>query len=283
MKQFTRKTLSVLLAVLMVLSVFAGLTAFAGDDDPADPAQTGYTEVKEVPATCTEPGCAAHYEDADGNPYLLVDGEFQPVGDAATLVLPVIPHDIKTVAATESTCAVVGHEACYQCKKCSKYFSDAEGENEIELSDIALPQPPHTLTKSDASAPTCNHVGYIEYWYCDVCKQYFRDADAATAISVNETIVPSLGHSFSVTERVDATCTGDGYAVYTCTRDGCGYSYTETFDKLDHVDADGSGYCDSCGRTMNPDACLLCGKNHTGTFGKIVRFFHHIIWTLLNM
>lgn len=197
---------------------------------------------------------------------------------SAGTVVPTKPHDLKSIAAIAPTCKAEGRIACWKCRDCDKYFSDELGTTEISEEDIIVAKLPHDLVAVTAVEAGCAD-GNIAYWYCAVCKKVFSDAAGETEISPNETVIPALGHSFRVS-TTDATCTETGKTTYTCTR--CGYSYEETIEKKPHTDADGNGYCDACGRSTNPDVCLLCGNTHTGTFGKIIQVIHHIIWVILH-
>ena len=71
--------------------------------------------------------------------------------------------------------------------------------------------------------------------------QYIDTQLSITALERNEAVsleeealvIPVLnevgGHSYEVTERVEATCLEDGYVIYTCTK--CGHSFTEILEK----------------------------------------------------
>ena len=54
------------------------------------------------------------------------------------------------------------------------------------------------------------------------------------------------GHNYVETERVDATCTEDGYVVYTCQY--CGDSYTEVLEAIGHNYVDDT--CENCGDVL---------------------------------
>ncbi len=235
MKKLTRKSVSVLLSLLMLLSVCGGLAvlANAAEDESGDEATVTYTRVWRHSETCTEPGNIEYYEGSDGKLY------------------------IKVPAVAE------GEEDTYE---------------EISQEETVIPAG-HRLVKVEAKEPDCTD-GNIEYWTCSRCGAIFRNADGTeTFESQNEDLViPALGHSYSIS-IVAPTCYREGKRVYTCTR--CGYTYEEsdeTLKQLTHADYDGNGECDWCGFTMTPGACRMCGKVHTGTWGKIVKFFHEAFW-----
>ena len=84
-------------------------------------------------------------------------------------------------------------------------------------------------------------------------------------------------HTYTSTVTAEPTCTDDGETTYTCSV--CGDTYTEPIPATgEHVDADNSGYCDTCEEMMvGPDHCTYCGKIHGGLFGWLVSFFHRIL------
>ena len=64
-------------------------------------------------------------------------------------VIPALGHDLEHVAAKEPTKTATGNIEYWQCKRCDKYFSDADGKNEIKQADTVIPQlkeEKHTLT-----------------------------------------------------------------------------------------------------------------------------------------
>lgn len=71
--------------------------------------------------------------------------------------------------------------------------------------------------------PTCETEGKGTH-YCEVC-----------GISTDDVEIPALGHIYTSKVTKEATCTGTGTRVYTCTRDNCTNSYEETIPMLQHV------------------------------------------------
>lgn len=61
---------------------------------------------------------------------------------------------------------------------------------------------PHSLTKTEAKAPTCTEVGNEAYWTCETCGKYFSDAESKTEIILDSTVLPALGHDYK-----DGVCT----------------------------------------------------------------------------
>ena len=96
-----------------------------------------------------------------------------------------------------------------------KYFSDAEGKKEIELSSTVIPAA-HDLTETPAKEATCTEDGNTAYYTCSVCKKYFSDAEGKEEIELSSTVIPAA-HTLTETPAKEATCTEDGNtAYYTC-------------------------------------------------------------------
>ena len=92
-------------------------------------------------------------------------------------------------------------------------------------------------------------------------------------------------HSYEVTETVDATCTEDGYTVYTCSI--CGDSYTETISSTGHTASeavienevaaacteDGSYdsvvYCTVCGEELSRETVTISASGHSYNDGIV--------------
>ena len=48
-------------------------------------------------------------------------------------------HSMESVAAVEATCTEDGNIAYYKCSVCGKYFSDADGKEEITADSVVIP------------------------------------------------------------------------------------------------------------------------------------------------
>ena len=106
--------------------------------------------VRGNPATCTDKGVKDHYECARTGCGALFEDEAgtKPLTDK-DVVIPATGHDLEHVAAKEPTKTATGNIEYWHCKRCDKYFSDADGKNEIKQADTVIPQlkeEKHTLT-----------------------------------------------------------------------------------------------------------------------------------------
>ena len=124
-------------------------------------------------------------------------------------------HSLSKVDAKEATCTEQGNIEYYFCEGCKKYFSDAEGKEEIELSSTVIPAA-HDLTQTPAKEATCTEDGNTAYYTCSVCKKHFSDAEGKEEIELSSTVIPAA-HTLTETPAKEATCTEDGNtAYYTC-------------------------------------------------------------------
>ena len=116
--------------------------------------------------------------------------------------IPATGHKLTKTEAKAPTCTEDGNQAYWTCGTCGKLFADAEGKVEITLADTVIPAAGHTLTKTDAKAPTCMEAGNQAYWTCGTCGKLFADGEGKTEITLDSTVLPALGHDYK-----DGVCT----------------------------------------------------------------------------
>ena len=108
----------------------------------------------------------------------------------------------------DATCTEVGiKQECWQRSSDGKYFSDANGTNELNASDVETPMIPHTGVRNDATDT------HIEYWQCSVCSKYFSNSGCTTEITeedtkIYRTITIDDGIRDYVTSNVDKAVAG---------------------------------------------------------------------------
>ena len=94
------------------------------------------------------------------------------------------------------------------------YVSGYSEDNNVTASQLVHV---HSLTKTEAVAPTCTDKGNNEYYTCSVCSKVFKDSEGKTETTVEAETLPAKGHSLTKTEAVDPTCTEEGNnEYYTC-------------------------------------------------------------------
>ena len=112
---------------------------------------------------------------------------------------------------------------------------------------------PHSLTKTEAKAPTCTVLGNEAYWTCGNCGKYFSDGNGNTEIIKDSWIISAINHDWNDavytwsddgstctatrtckndsahTEKATATVTGAQTKAPTCTQMG-ETTYTAAFE-----------------------------------------------------
>ena len=125
-------------------------------------------------------------------------------------------HDFEAVAYKAPTCTVKGNIAYWHCTTCGKYFSDANGENEIGLEDTVLDEIAHTPVVDNGKAATCTESGLTDGSHCSVCE---------TVLTAQE-VIPALGHDWGEwTIAIPAEVGVKGVETRVCKRDP---EHTET-------------------------------------------------------
>ena len=238
-----------------------------------------------VAATCTAGGSEAYYTCPDCGGFFGVnaDGSLNSADRrAAAQDFATAPtgHDLTKTEAQAPACTETGNSEYYTCAACGKFFSDAEGTNEIAKDSWVIAPIGHDLTKTDAQAPTCTESGNSEHFTCAACGKFFSDAEGANEITKDSWVIASLGHDFTqqlsddAHLRTPASCTDAAEYFYSCSRcgahsadkffssgDALGHAYTQVIDPS-HL---------STAATCTEDAvyyvsCSRCQANGTETF-----------------
>ena len=176
-------------------------------------------EDEEAP-TCTETGhisgyscsrCSKHFYDNNGSNEI---GE----GD---WVISALGHNVTGTPANLPTCIQDGNSAYWFCNRCSKYFSDAAGEHEIEENSWVIPATgEHTYV--DGVCSVCNEVDpasvvrYVENGFTKYATSLLYAVEHADSGST----VTLLADDSSLTDGAELvidkslTIDGNGYTIY---------------------------------------------------------------------
>lgn len=223
---------------------------------------TGHTwddgEVTQV-ATCTDAGQITY--------------TCETCGETKTEEIPATGHSLDYVSPTAATCTEDGNTAYYVCTSCGKYFSDADGENEIEEDDWIIEATGHSwdsgevtteptctstgvrtytctecgetktrviaktshniILVEDANDPTCTEEGNIAYYMCTSCGTYFADADGDEEIEEDDWIIDATGHSWDDGEVTTEPTCTDS-GIMTYTCTVCGETTSELISATGH-------------------------------------------------
>ncbi|KQM10176.1 hypothetical protein AOA81_04690 [Methanomassiliicoccales archaeon RumEn M2] len=152
-------------------------------------------------------------------------------------------HQMTFFTANESTCSVQGNSQYWQCTKCGRYYSDENGENEIEAGSWLLPLKEHTLVDDSAVDPTCTATGLTAGSHCSECG----------TVIVAQNVIPALGHSRQHHAHTDSICTENGNIEYWgCTV--CGKCYSD----------------ESCTVEISKESTVIAYKGHTEVIDEAV-------------
>ena len=133
-------------------------------------------------ATCTAPGKITYICRYCGETKTEINGN-------------ALGHNYVLAETKESTCSKKGSKT-YRCTRCNESYSE----------ETAIAPNNHVnLTENIKVQPACETAGYKEI-YCNDCRQVIKSEN-----------IPKLGHSYTVTEKKDATKTATGYIKRQCT------------------------------------------------------------------
>ncbi len=117
---------------------------------------------------------------------------------------PAHEHNMTHVAAVAPTCAEAGNIEYWTCAECGKYFSDANGNNEITLESTVIP-----ATGNHSYGEYVSNNDGTHKHVCSVC---------------GDTVTEACTYNDVVTAP---TATEGGYTTHTCTV--CGYSFVDSY------------------------------------------------------
>ena len=132
-----------------------------------------------------------------------------------------LEHDYASVV-TEPTCISNGYTT-YTCQRCGDSYVD-------DYVDMLG----HTYVIDSDKEATCTETGLTMGIHCQICDD----------VLVAQSVIPATDHNYELSV-VDATCTGQGYSLWTC--EYCGDSYSD-------------GYVDALGHEYQDGACARCGE-----------------------
>lgn len=172
--------------------------------------------VEEVPASCTEPGTAAHWACALCGK-LFADEAGSAEVTAESLATALAPHSLAKVGGTPATCTERGVSDHWKCTVCGALFSDETGTTEVTTEQLRTALAPHALTAVAEVPATCEETGVAAHWRCSSCGGLFKDEEGAQAVTADDLVVPLAAHKLTAHAPKAATCTEPGsLAHWTC-------------------------------------------------------------------
>ena len=161
-------------------------------------------------------------------------------------------HDMEHYSAVAATCTESGNIEYWYCEGCDKYFSDAEGEEEIiDKSSITIAATEHSWTEWETiEEATCTEDGLKEH-ECTICHTNEQETITKTGHSYSENwshdetyhwlaclncgeIEDKAEHTLDEgVVTTQPTCAEDGIMTYTCTV--CNAAMTATIPATGHT------------------------------------------------
>lgn len=221
---------------------------------------------------------------------------FEDIAPVITPAQITISHTLTAVPAKDATCTEDGNTAYWTCSACEKWFSDADGTNEItDKESVVTKATGHTpsttwsydgnyhwhvcttcnavvdKTAHSGGAPTCSKQAACEvcgqkygattahdYQWQSNATQHWKECSACKTVDPDH---PATAHNFGewVTEK-EASCTETGTQKHTCV--DCGYSETAEIAMLAHTLTHHEAVAPTCTTTGSIEywECSVCGK-----------------------
>lgn len=178
-------------------------------------------------------------------------------------------HDLSHHDAAAHTCTADGTVEYWECSVCQKYFSDANGTNEI--TNIVDPAK-HSLIKTDAKAPTCNNDGNKAYWTCTKCGNIFSDDAGLNPTTLADVTISATNHSWSKDWSYDGT--GHWHACSGCDKKVDFEAHTKNSGTVTiQPTATTAGvrvyFCSVCGYGIRTEIIPAMGGNYYHTYPVI--------------
>ena len=207
------------LLLLTVIVAVASVCAFAFTACDGETEKHNLNLVPEKAAGCFEEGHEAYYECSHCDK-LFEDEKGVTEITLDDIILDPLGHQPERVEEVAAGCETYGVAAHYKCTLCRRLFTDADGENEIMLSNLSVSPVGHNIAKVEEKHADCLTAGNTEYYTCYDCEKLFTDAEGTTETTIDKVIVDAKGHKTTLVPAVAAGCeTGGNTAYYTCS--GC--------------------------------------------------------------
>ena len=181
------------------------------------------------------------------------EGENLTIGDGASLTVP----DGKTLTNNGTVTTEEGGTLTYiGSLVCNHHFGGTATCTEKATCDLCGAEYgdflPHSLTKTEAKAPTCTGAGNEAYWTCGTCGKYFSDASGNTEVAKDSWMLGPIGHDW-----MDA--------VYTWSDDGSTCTATRTC-KHDSTHTETSKATVTAAQTKAPTCTQMGETTYTAAF-----------------
>ncbi len=151
----------------------------------------------------------------------------QQEGNCTETVTEIVTAEPQTDGYVAPTCTAAGKVRYKASGFESSWAKDLTAEKEFAVKATG-----HSLTETEAKAPTCTEPGNNSYWTCGTCGNVYKDKDAAVITTAAGEIIQPKGHSLNSGEiTTSPTCEGEGVKTFTC---DCGYTETKPVPAAGH-------------------------------------------------
>ena len=135
-------------------------------------------------------------------------------------------HNMEHVSGKTAGCTETGNLEYWRCLICGEYFIDEDFTQSVDEANVILPALGHTMVETETKAATCMQNGNNRYFTCEVCGKVFKDERGTQETTVQAEILPALGHTTKLVDKVAPTCTQPGNkAYYIC--ETCGKAFKD--------------------------------------------------------
>ena len=180
-------------------------------------------------------------------------GETLTIGDGASLTVPEGTTLTNNGTVTTEEGGTLTHNGSLVC---NHHFGGTATCTEKATCDLCGAEYgdflPHSLTKTEAKAPTCTGAGNEAYWTCGSCGKYFSDASGNTEVAKDSWMLGPIGHDW-----MDA--------VYTWSDDGSTCTATRTC-KHDSTHTETSKATVTAAQTKAPTCTQMGETTYTAAF-----------------
>ncbi len=143
--------------------------------------------------SCTEEGHLAYWQ-CDSCKQYFKDDQGNEKYNENEWVKHAKGHDMgDKVEKKQPTCEEDGNEEYYHCRRCDKYFKDANGGEEYSQGKPVLEKLNHqNAQKTEAVEAGVEKEGNDAYWYCEDCGTYFKDEKGVRGDKLENNEAPTI-------------------------------------------------------------------------------------------
>ena len=280
--KLTKKALSVILSILVILSVFA-LSVSAAECD-----HESLSGVVVVRPTCSSTGVKKVHCDVCNQDVLLdlerAEHLWEPVEEIAPTYNSVGSRKLDCINCDAVTYVSIPATVCEHWKAswgegrewryviaptCTEKGTEQTWcETCKKMAVREVPATGHMEKTIIGDKPTCTERGKTDGSWCIVCDTWVTP----------QYWIESTGHVFyTVADEKQPECIVTGKGHIYCSNEGCTYAESCDIPSLGHTDKNGDGKCEVCG-----DIACRCFCHKDTFFAKIVRYLNTLINSLLG-